>query len=182
MPRLPARARSALVRGGTHRVLFASSALGVAAADQAGKAWAVATRQGPAGQDPATLVRNTGASFGLGSRWTVVISLVTLAAVFVLVGAGWRARGRAWVVALALMAGGAAGNGTDRLLRAPGPLRGAVVDWITVPGYGPLFNLADVALRSGAVLALFLLLGHSGRHRAGPARTADALRDPASPR
>lgn len=150
--------------GGSHRILFLVMTLAVTAADQAGKAWAAATRTGAAGETAGGLVRNSGASFGLGSQWTVLISLVTLGAVLTLAAAGLRTRSHGWTVALALMAGGAAGNGADRLLRAPGALHGAVVDWISVPGYGPLFNLADVALRTGTVLAFVMVLrGRQGR-------------------
>jgi signal peptidase II len=144
--------------GSGRLLLFALVAAGVVVADQAGKAWAVAAWK--AGTSPgsgplgAALLRNPGASFGLGASWTLLISVVTLVAVPLLVVAGVRSRGRVTVAALALMAGGAAGNGLDRLLRAPGPLRGAVVDWIKVPGYPAVFNLADVALRLGALLVL----------------------------
>ncbi|MDJ0346601.1 signal peptidase II [Streptomyces sp. H10-C2] len=164
-------------RADTHRMLFAATALSVSAVDQTGKAWAVRSWRGVPGQGPlrAELVRNAGAAFGLGQQWTVVISLITVAALAVLVWAGLRARGRGRVLVLALMAGGAAGNGADRLLRAPGALHGAVVDWIKVPGYGPVFNLADVALRAGALLAVLLLLRG---HRHG---TTTALPVPAPP-
>jgi len=50
---------------------------------------------------------------------------------------------------LQVIAAGAAGNAIDRFGRSPGPGRGAVVDWIKAPFYGPVFNLADVALRAG---------------------------------
>ena len=54
---------------------------------------------------------------------------------------------------LGLLLGGALGNLTDRLVRAPGPLRGAVVDWIHLHHW-PIFNLADSAIVIGVVLAL----------------------------
>jgi signal peptidase II len=162
------QAAPASQRPRARHALFATVAVGVVAADQAGKIWAVAAWKkgarpglGPLG---AAFLRNPGASFGLGNSWTTVISLVTLAAVVALVVAGLRPRSRLATTALALMAGGAAGNGLDRLLRAPGPLRGAVVDWIKVPGYPAVFNLADVALRLGALLLLVLVLrGQRGR-------------------
>ena len=54
-----------------------------------------------------------------------------------------------WAVALGLLLGGALGNLVDRLLRAPGPGRGHVVDFID---YFGLFigNVADVAIVAGA--------------------------------
>ncbi|MEU9245389.1 signal peptidase II [Streptomyces sp. NPDC048385] len=96
-----------------HRLFFAAVAAAVVAADQAGKAWAVALHQraghgmGPFG--PA-LLRNRGASFGVGAAWTPAITLLTLAALAGLVAAGMRARSRGAVAALALMAGGEPGT------------------------------------------------------------------------
>jgi signal peptidase II len=60
--------------------------------------------------------------------------------------------------------GGALGNLTDRVFRAPSFLRGHVVDWISVFGprgvHWPIFNLADSAIVCGAILAgLLSLLG-----------------------
>ena len=62
-----------------------------------------------------------------------------------------------WAVALGLVLGGALGNLTDRIFRAPGVGRGQVVDWISLFGpdgvHWPIFNLADSAIVCGAVLA-----------------------------
>jgi len=55
------------------------------------------------------------------------------------------------VVALSLLLGGALGNLVDRLFRAPGFLRGGVVDFIGVGSF-PTFNVADSAVTIGAVL------------------------------
>jgi signal peptidase II len=78
--------------------------------------------------------------------------LITVAAVVVAAAVIWLVRTRRPGVALclAVVAGGAAGNLADRLLRSPGPGRGAVADWIHVAGYPATFNLADVAIRAGA--------------------------------
>ncbi len=61
---------------------------------------------------------------------------------------------------MGLVLGGAMGNLLDRLFRAPGPLEGHVVDFISVfaPGGNafPIFNLADSALFCGVVLAITL--------------------------
>ena len=56
---------------------------------------------------------------------------------------------------LGLLLGGALGNLTDRLVRAPSPLRGEVVDWIHLHHW-PIFNLADSAIVIGVVLALIV--------------------------
>lgn len=66
-----------------------------------------------------------------------------------------------WVIGLGLVLGGAIGNLTDRLFRAPGPLRGHVVDFIQVGSWWPTFNVADSAVVCGAVLLVVLtLLGY----------------------
>ena len=56
-----------------------------------------------------------------------------------------------------LVAGGAAGNVIDRLVRHPGWGRGAVIDFIDVR-FWPVFNIADAALTCGCVLLVLLSL------------------------
>jgi signal peptidase II len=56
-------------------------------------------------------------------------------------------------IAMGLVLGGAAGNLADRLFRSPGPLRGAVVDFLAV-GWGPIFNAADVCVVAGVAVLL----------------------------
>ena len=56
---------------------------------------------------------------------------------------------------LGLLLGGASGNLVDRLLRSPGPGRGAVVDFIDFQVW-PSFNVADSAIVTGGVLAVLL--------------------------
>mgnify|MGYP000995928693 CR=1 FL=1 len=51
--------------------------------------------------------------------------------------------------------GGALGNIHDRLLRAPGPFHGAVVDFLELPNW-PVFNVADMAVVGGAILVIAL--------------------------
>ena len=116
-----------------------------------------------------TLTRNSGAAFSLGSEYTWVFPLVTAA---VIGWIGWmaiRLRSLPWAVALGLVLGGALGNVTDRIFRAPGVFVGHVVDMISLfDPYGqvwPIFNLADSALVSGVVLAVLLEL--TGRQRDG---------------
>jgi signal peptidase II len=71
-------------------------------------------------------------------------------------------RSAGWAVALGLILGGALGNLTDRIFRAPGIGRGHVVDWISVfssDGHvWPIFNLADSAVVCGAVLTAVLAI------------------------
>lgn len=69
-----------------------------------------------------------------------------------------------WAVVLGLLLGGASGNLADRLFRAPGPFRGAVIDWVDLRVW-PVFNVADAAIVCGGVLAL--LLSRRGSHLDG---------------
>lgn len=95
---------------------------------------------------------------GPGGHWaghTVLISIFTVLAAIVLVAAIARARlDRLTAVALGLFLGGAVGNGLDRLLRGPGPLRGGVVDWLAPSAHGGSMNLADLALNAAVVVLL----------------------------
>ncbi|MGX7675248.1 signal peptidase II [Plantactinospora sp. DSM 117369] len=116
-----------------------------------------------------TLTRNSGAAFSLASDHTWVFPLVTAG---VIGWIGWmaaRLRSLPWAISLGLVLGGALGNLTDRIFRAPGPFVGHVVDMVSLfDPYGqvwPIFNLADSALVSGVVLAVLLELG--GRQRDG---------------
>jgi signal peptidase II len=98
---------------------------------------------------------NPGASFGWGNHHSTLFGLATLAFVGSCCVIAWRRiRGRTPtnLIPLALMSGGAAGNLLDRLTgTGHGPLGGGVADWLHVTGYPFAFNLADLALRIGAV-------------------------------
>jgi signal peptidase II len=139
--------------------LAAGVALLSLAADAATKAWALsALRDGHRITLAGDLVRfqlvaNHGAAFGIGASDEPLIVAVSLAGVVLLGLWALYATSGAERVGAALAAGGAAGNLADRLARPPGGLHGAVIDWIHVSFYGPTFNLADVWLRAGIVLA-----------------------------
>ena len=106
-----------------------------------------------------TYIHNPGAAFGLYlGPWSRQIFLVLSAvAIAVLAALYWftPAAERARLLAIALICGGALGNFIDRLRSARG-----VVDFVDV-GFGtlrwPVFNVADMAVTTGAiVLALSL--------------------------
>ncbi|MFN8172198.1 MAG: signal peptidase II [Candidatus Nanopelagicales bacterium] len=61
------------------------------------------------------------------------------------------------VLGLGMIIGGGLGNILDRV---PTGRRPGVVDWISIPGYGPHFNLADVAIRSGVLLVIAGMASH----------------------
>ncbi|HEY2288283.1 MAG TPA: signal peptidase II [Streptosporangiaceae bacterium] len=102
------------------------------------------------------LTFNAGAAFSFGTSYTVVIALVALGTAVFIVRTGRRLRSAGWAVALGLLLGGTLGNLTDRLFRAPGPLRGRVVDWINLPHFPWTFNIADSAITCAAVLIAVL--------------------------
>ena len=106
--------------------------------------------------------RNSGAAFSLGTGFTVILTVVAVGVVVFIVRTAGRLRSVGWAVALGMILGGALGNLSDRLFRAPGVGRGHVVDWISLFGpdakYWPIFNLADSAIVCGAILAGVLAL------------------------
>jgi signal peptidase II len=104
--------------------------------------------------------RNPGAAFSLGTSATLLLSLVSIGVGVWIVRIARRVDSAWWGLALGLVLGGAIGNLVDRLLRAPGPLRGHVVDFVDV-GWWPVFNVADSAIVVGGVLAGVLLLRNS---------------------
>ena len=63
----------------------------------------------------------------------------------------------AWALGLGMILGGAMGNLVDRFFRSPGPLRGHVVDFLSI-GWWPVFNVADPAVVGGAILLVVLSL------------------------
>jgi signal peptidase II len=117
-----------------------------------------------------TFIQNTGAAFGLHAglydRFIfLVLPLVALAGLAALFWAT-PARDRIRLIAIALVSAGAIGNLADRL-RSP---RG-VVDFIDV-GIGglrwPIFNVADIAVTTGAILLALSLWSEergTGNHR-----------------
>ncbi len=101
--------------------------------------------------------RNSGAAFSFAQGATVVFTLIAAIVVVVIVRTLPRLASRGWAVTLGLLLGGALGNLIDRLVRAPGVGRGAVVDFISLPHFAT-FNIADSAITVGAVLAVLLSL------------------------
>jgi signal peptidase II len=104
--------------------------------------------------------RNPGAAFSLAGGATVLFTIVAAGVVVVIVRTARRLGRTAWAVTLGLLLGGALGNLADRVLRDPGPLRGHVVDFVDLQWHGrsvwPVFNVADMAIVTGGLLALLL--------------------------
>jgi signal peptidase II len=101
--------------------------------------------------------RNSGAAFSFAEGATVLFTAVAVAVIVVIVRTASRLGSRAWAVSLGLLLGGATGNLVDRLFRAPGIGRGAVVDFIDFRVW-PVFNVADSAIVVGGLLAVLLSL------------------------
>jgi len=106
--------------------------------------------------------RNSGAAFSVGTGATLVLTGVSLVVIGIVLRAARRLTSTAWAIALGLVLGGAIGNLSDRLFRAPSPGKGHVVDWISVLANDghvwPIFNLADSAIVTGGALAVLLSL------------------------
>jgi signal peptidase II len=118
-----------------------------------------------------TLLYNSGAAWGMGAEITPVVTCLQIAIVIgVIVFAVRSVRSPWYALALGLIMGGALGNIHDRLLRAPGPFHGAVVDFLELPNW-PVFNIADMGVVGGAILVI--ALGLFGLD-ADPGRAAEA--------
>ncbi|HXT42684.1 MAG TPA: signal peptidase II [Pseudonocardiaceae bacterium] len=104
--------------------------------------------------------RNSGAAFSLGTGLTWLLSLIAVGVVVLIIRLASRLRSAGWAFGLGLVLGGALGNLVDRLLRSPGPLRGHVVDFLSLlapdGSVWPVFNLADSAIVCGGLLLVFL--------------------------
>lgn len=148
--------------------VLVSSAAVVLALDIISKALVVAYREGHpplkllGGAVYFTVTRNPGAAFSMATGMTWVFTVV---AVGVAIAIGWiapRLRSVGWAIGLGFVLAGALGNLIDRIFRAPGPGRGAVVDFISL--FSPdganfaIFNVADSGITIGAALIVLLAL------------------------
>jgi signal peptidase II len=101
-----------------------------------------------------TYIYNPGAAFGihLGEHSRSIFLVLSLVALVALLGMYWftPAADRVRLIAIALICGGAVGNLIDRIRSSSG-----VVDFIDV-GVGtirwPIFNVADMAVTTGAII------------------------------
>jgi signal peptidase II len=163
MPRSASTARPVRSDAGSEQardrsriLLLGALVLGIVALDQLTKAWVVASlSDGPLEIVGNTvefrLSRNTGGAFSLFQDFTPILAVLAIIVAVVLIRVLHRTRDPVILVALALILAGAVGNLIDRLVRAPGFLHGAVVDFVRVGSF-PSFNVADSAITIGAVL------------------------------
>lgn len=153
----------------------ALTAVAVAAADQASKAWMLEVVLDP----PRTIemlpffnlvtVWNRGISFGLLASDTPWAAWALGAAALAIAGGLcvwlYRTQNPAEAVALGLIIGGAVGNVIDRIRL------GAVFDFLDFHAFGyhwPAFNIADAAITCGAVFLVVLSI-FGGREPPGTA-------------
>ncbi|MER6988584.1 signal peptidase II [Saccharopolyspora hirsuta] len=108
------------------------------------------------------VLRNPGAAFSLATGLTWLLALLAIAVVGVIIWLAPKLRSPGWAIGLGLVLGGACGNLVDRIFRAPGPLQGHVVDFLSVLAPGgavwPVFNIADSCIVVGGVLVVLLSL------------------------
>lgn len=133
----------------------------VIAIDQATKIWAVNTLpdntiDGPFGS-ALRLVYNRGSAFslgeGLGPLFGVLAIAISIAMFFLVKQIG----PRFVVFGMGLIQGGAIGNVIDRLFRdGDGFMGGAVIDFLEVGDWWPVFNIADSAIVVGAIIVALL--------------------------
>lgn len=131
----------------------------VVALDQTTKSWAVANLAGGRTVDlfwtfQLDLGFNSGVSFSQGEGLT---GLITVVGVVLVAGLVWWSRGVTnplMAAGLSLLLGGACGNLADRIFRDHD---GAVVDFID-PQWWPVFNVADIAIFSGAAVVILASL------------------------
>lgn len=106
------------------------------------------------------VLRNAGAAFSIATGMTWLLTIVAVAVVVVIVRMARRLRSPGWAWGLGLVLGGALGNLIDRFFRAPGPLRGHVVDFVSLMWDGsnvwPVFNVADSSIVCGGILLVLL--------------------------
>ena len=117
-----------------------------------------------------TRIHNEGAAFGLLSeaggwqRWFFLVLAAVIGIAIIVWLRSLPARGNYWLtIGLALILGGAIGNAYDRFAQ------GHVVDFLhfhLADAYFPAFNVADIAITSGAIMLIIDALLSSRRSRA----------------
>jgi signal peptidase II len=143
-----------------HRLLTLAAISGsVVALDLLTKAWASRNLAGRTVEIipvvlSFTYTENTGAAFSFFQDAGTFLSLAAMVALAVIAVSVWGPRPIGEVVGLALIAGGALGNLTDRLTRGDGVFDGPVIDWIQFPNF-PVFNLADTSITFGVAALLW---------------------------
>jgi signal peptidase II len=161
------------------RVVTILVAVVVVIVDQVTKSWALDNLTVPRhvlGPINLILTFNRGAAFSIGTGISPIVEAVVIVLVVVVVAFSSRMSRAAplWAsVALGLLLGGALGNLGDRLFRDIPFHSAAVVDFIQLVSWWPVFNVADASIVAGvALLAIFYWKGGQ-RSGAGAVPPAD---------
>lgn len=129
--------------------------------DQLTKVWAVSSLadesiDGPLGSS-LRLVYNRGSAFSIGEGLGPLFGVLAIAVSIAMFWIVRHVENRLVVFGLALIQGGAIGNVIDRLFRdGDGFLGGAVIDFLEIGDWWPVFNLADAAIVVGGVIVALL--------------------------
>ncbi|RZT85191.1 signal peptidase II [Pseudonocardia sediminis] len=106
------------------------------------------------------LLRNPGAAWSMATGYTWVLTIVAIVVVGVIIRIARRLASTGWAIGLGLVLGGALGNLIDRFFRSPGPLRGHVVDMVSLfapdGSVWPVFNVADSSIVCGGILLVVM--------------------------
>ncbi len=106
------------------------------------------------------LYRNPGAAFSLATGLTWLLALLAVAVVIAIIWIAPKLRSVGWAIGLGAVLAGTCGNLVDRLFRAPGPLQGHVVDFISLfapdGSVWPVFNVADSSIVCGGILVVLM--------------------------
>lgn len=109
-----------------------------------------------------THIRNPGAAFSMGTGLTWLLASIAIVVVIFIIRLAPKLRSTPWAMCLGLVLGGALGNLADRVFRAPGVMRGHVVDFLSVFAPNaqrfPAFNVADMAITCGGIVLVALAL------------------------
>jgi signal peptidase II len=98
----------------------------------------------------------------------VLVSVMAMAGIAAIALLAGRARTTSAAIAVGLLLGGGVGNLLDRLLRAPGPLRGGVIDWLKPAWSSGSMNLADLSITAAVLVVAAGAAGSWWRTRRTP--------------
>ena len=156
------------------------------ALDRATKSWARARLPGRpieviSGVLTLRYTTNSGGAFSIGQSAPWLFTGASIAVAALIVVTAFRHTRLTTAIALGLVLGGSLGNLTDRLFAGQGLGSGRVVDFID-PHVWPVFNLADAAIVTGALLlAVTARRGKPGARGAPEDGRAPALPAPGAP-
>lgn len=100
------------------------------------------------------LVFNDSAAFSIGFGQTWILAVISSVAALAMLWFAPRVSEYSWALMAGVFLGGVVGNLIDRLIREPGFGNGHVVDYLQIPFNFPVFNIADIAIVSMALLAV----------------------------